>query len=145
MHPYFFGCQYHPEFQSHPNRPSPPFYGFVLAASGQLDGHLPLPPLRGPVALTRRGSSIKRAPAEYATPARGAAASADGSLNGSAPSSPSTLKGSAGPALTLQAGLPAPLEKSPARPVALGQTVPKVNHASGAVGGAAAILGSGAQ
>ena len=34
-HPFFLGCQYHPEFQSHPHRPSPPFLGFVLAASGQ--------------------------------------------------------------------------------------------------------------
>jgi len=34
-HPFFFSCQYHPEFQSHPHRPSPPFHGFVLAASGQ--------------------------------------------------------------------------------------------------------------
>ena len=36
-HPFFFSCQYHPEFQSHPHRPSPPFHGFVLAASGQGD------------------------------------------------------------------------------------------------------------
>jgi hypothetical protein len=36
-HPFFFACQYHPEFQSHPGAPSPPFHGFVLAASGQAD------------------------------------------------------------------------------------------------------------
>ena len=37
VHPFFFGCQYHPEFQSHPHKPSPPFHGFVLAACGHLD------------------------------------------------------------------------------------------------------------
>ena len=37
VHPYFFACQYHPEFQSHPGAPSPPFHGFVLAASGQAE------------------------------------------------------------------------------------------------------------
>lgn len=42
-HPFFFAAQYHPEFQSHPHRPSPPFHGFILAASGQLDGALPMP------------------------------------------------------------------------------------------------------
>ena len=34
-HPFFFGCQYHPEFQSRPFRPSPPFLGFVAASAGQ--------------------------------------------------------------------------------------------------------------
>ena len=34
-HPFFFGCQYHPEFQSRPFRPSPPFYGFVAASAGK--------------------------------------------------------------------------------------------------------------
>jgi CTP synthase len=31
-HPYFFATQYHPEFQSRPNRPSPPFVGLIEAA-----------------------------------------------------------------------------------------------------------------
>ncbi|MGE5212974.1 MAG: CTP synthase, partial [Nitrospirota bacterium] len=31
-HPYFVGCQYHPEFQSKPNRPHPLFKGFIAAA-----------------------------------------------------------------------------------------------------------------
>jgi CTP synthase len=31
-HPFFFGTQYHPEFKSRPNRPSPPFFGLVEAA-----------------------------------------------------------------------------------------------------------------
>ena len=30
-HPYFIGCQYHPEFQSKPNKPHPLFKGFVEA------------------------------------------------------------------------------------------------------------------
>jgi CTP synthase len=31
-HPYFVGCQYHPEFQSKPNHPHPLFRGFITAA-----------------------------------------------------------------------------------------------------------------
>jgi CTP synthase len=31
-HPYFFATQYHPEFKSRPNRPSPPFVGLIEAA-----------------------------------------------------------------------------------------------------------------
>ena len=31
-HPYFIGVQYHPEFKSRPNRPSPPFLGLLQAA-----------------------------------------------------------------------------------------------------------------
>ena len=34
-HPYFVAVQYHPEFKSRPGRPSPPFLGLILAASGQ--------------------------------------------------------------------------------------------------------------
>jgi CTP synthase len=30
-HPYFAGCQYHPEFQSKPNKPHPLFKGFIHA------------------------------------------------------------------------------------------------------------------
>lgn len=30
-HPYFVGTQFHPEFKSRPNRPSPPFQGFIQA------------------------------------------------------------------------------------------------------------------
>lgn len=33
-HPYFVGTQYHPEFKSRPGRPSPPFLGLLMAASG---------------------------------------------------------------------------------------------------------------
>jgi CTP synthase len=30
-HPYFVACQYHPEFQSKPNKPHPLFKGFIQA------------------------------------------------------------------------------------------------------------------
>ena len=33
-HPYYVGVQYHPEFKSRPNRPSPPFLGLLKASSG---------------------------------------------------------------------------------------------------------------
>ena len=35
-HPFFFGCQFHPEFKSRPLRPSPPFQGLIRASSGML-------------------------------------------------------------------------------------------------------------
>jgi CTP synthase len=31
-HPYFVGSQFHPEFRSRPNKPSPLHYGLVRAA-----------------------------------------------------------------------------------------------------------------
>ncbi len=40
QHPYYVGTQYHPEFQSRPMQPSPPFHGLLLAACGQLDQYL---------------------------------------------------------------------------------------------------------
>ena len=36
-HPYYFGTQYHPEFKSRPNRPSPPFLGLVQAAVDRIN------------------------------------------------------------------------------------------------------------
>lgn len=39
-HPYYVGCQYHPEFQSRPLKPSPPFLGLLLAATGGLEDYL---------------------------------------------------------------------------------------------------------
>ncbi|EEC43652.1 predicted protein [Phaeodactylum tricornutum CCAP 1055/1] len=39
-HPYYLGCQFHPEFLSRPLKPSPPFYGLILAATGMLEDHL---------------------------------------------------------------------------------------------------------
>ncbi|CAI5451607.1 unnamed protein product [Caenorhabditis angaria] len=39
-HPYFVGAQFHPEYLSHPLTPSPPFFGLLLAATGQLQSYL---------------------------------------------------------------------------------------------------------
>lgn len=39
-HPFYLAVQYHPEFLSRPNRPSPPFVGLLLAASGKLEAWL---------------------------------------------------------------------------------------------------------
>jgi CTP synthase len=37
-HPYFVGCQYHPEFQSKPNKPHPLFKGFIQACLAHQTG-----------------------------------------------------------------------------------------------------------
>uniref|UniRef100_A0A0N4ZGF0 CTP synthase (glutamine hydrolyzing) n=1 Tax=Parastrongyloides trichosuri TaxID=131310 RepID=A0A0N4ZGF0_PARTI len=56
-HPYFVGCQYHPEYLSHPITPSPPFLGLLLAASGQIEGYLSGEKIPTPIkSLSRRGS-----------------------------------------------------------------------------------------
>lgn len=34
VHPFYFGTQFHPEFKSRPNRPSPPVYAFIAVAAG---------------------------------------------------------------------------------------------------------------
>lgn len=39
VHPYFLACQYHPEFLSRPQRPSPPFLGLLQAALKYGDKH----------------------------------------------------------------------------------------------------------
>ncbi len=39
-HPYFVGVQFHPEFTSRPIKPSPPYFGLLLAASGKLQNYL---------------------------------------------------------------------------------------------------------
>jgi len=33
-HPFYFGVQFHPEFKSRPNRPSPPFFAFACVVAG---------------------------------------------------------------------------------------------------------------
>ncbi|NRD49377.1 CTP synthase, partial [Corallococcus exiguus] len=44
-HPYFVGCQFHPEFKSKPFAPHPLFSGFIGAALAQRDAHrTPAPP-----------------------------------------------------------------------------------------------------
>jgi CTP synthase len=40
-HPYFLACQYHPEFQSKPNKPHPLFKGFIQACLAHPAGHAP--------------------------------------------------------------------------------------------------------
>ena len=40
VHPFFMGTQFHPEFNSRPLHPSPPFVGLLLAATNQLDSFL---------------------------------------------------------------------------------------------------------
>jgi CTP synthase len=40
QHPYYLGTQFHPEFKSRPNRPSPPFYALVAAALGRTEGNV---------------------------------------------------------------------------------------------------------
>ncbi len=37
-HPWFFGCQFHPEYKSKPNQPHPVFVSFVRAALEQARG-----------------------------------------------------------------------------------------------------------
>ena len=40
-HPYYVGCQYHPEFQSKPNKPHPLFKGFIQACLAHQSGDAP--------------------------------------------------------------------------------------------------------
>jgi CTP synthase len=40
-HPYFVGCQYHPEFQSKPNKPHPLFKGFIHACLAKANREQP--------------------------------------------------------------------------------------------------------
>jgi CTP synthase len=40
-HPYFLGCQYHPEFQSKPNKPHPLFKGFIQACLAKANREQP--------------------------------------------------------------------------------------------------------
>jgi CTP synthase len=50
-HPYFVGCQYHPEFQSKPNKPHPLFKGFIqacLARQANPETHAATGPLSPP-------------------------------------------------------------------------------------------------
>jgi len=38
-HPFYVGCQYHPEFKSRPLSPSPPFHGLILASCNMLNDY----------------------------------------------------------------------------------------------------------
>jgi len=50
-HPYFVGVQFHPEYISQPLKPSPPYLGLILAATGQLEAHLRFPRVPSALAL----------------------------------------------------------------------------------------------
>ncbi len=39
-HPFYVAVQYHPEYLSRPLRPSPPYLGLILAATGKLQPFL---------------------------------------------------------------------------------------------------------
>ncbi|KAK4750374.1 hypothetical protein SAY87_027823 [Trapa incisa] len=39
-HPFYVGVQFHPEYKSRPRKPSAPFLGLILAATGQLEAYL---------------------------------------------------------------------------------------------------------
>jgi CTP synthase len=51
-HPWFLGCQFHPELKSRPMRPHPLFAAFVRAAKERRDGTLAEPPGRRTVPAT---------------------------------------------------------------------------------------------
>jgi CTP synthase len=51
-HPYFIACQYHPEFQSKPNKPHPLFRGFIQACVAHPAGDVPRV-AADPLSLTR--------------------------------------------------------------------------------------------
>uniref|UniRef100_A0A0N5AEU3 CTP synthase n=1 Tax=Syphacia muris TaxID=451379 RepID=A0A0N5AEU3_9BILA len=61
-HPYYVGVQCHPEFLSHPMSPSPPFFGLICAASGQLEMYL-----RSPKNLVEDPADIKNETLERTT------------------------------------------------------------------------------
>eukprot|EP00835_Amoeboradix_gromovi_P005790 NODE_584_length_6418_cov_0.079601.p5 type:complete len:126 gc:universal NODE_584_length_6418_cov_0.079601:4546-4169(-) len=39
-HPYYVGCQFHPEYLTRPLKPSPPFLGLILASANLLPTYL---------------------------------------------------------------------------------------------------------
>lgn len=57
-HPYYVATQYHPEFKTRPLKPSPPFLGFILAASNGLDIHLTFLDRKEPPVLGRYSSQV---------------------------------------------------------------------------------------
>jgi CTP synthase len=74
-HPFFMATQYHPEFKSRPGKPSPPFLGLILAASGALNGFFQ----GGPAALPPSPSRPFPSPSK-ARAAREAAAADDAAV-----------------------------------------------------------------
>jgi CTP synthase len=63
-HPYFLGCQYHPEFQSKPFSPHPLFAGFVKAALDQRarkGGNISQPSQQQPEIVVPSGTPVAKA------------------------------------------------------------------------------------
>uniref|UniRef100_A0A915Q060 CTP synthase n=1 Tax=Setaria digitata TaxID=48799 RepID=A0A915Q060_9BILA len=56
-HPYFVGVQFHPEYLSHPLQPSPPFFGLICAASGQLESFLRGSKIPSPVSVLKEAEN----------------------------------------------------------------------------------------
>ncbi len=52
-HPWFIACQFHPEFQSKPQRPHPLFFGLVRAALRHAGAPMSTPPARRPLSIVR--------------------------------------------------------------------------------------------
>ena len=69
-HPYFFGCQYHPEYQSRPLDPSPPFMGFLLAASKQLTDERIGKYVKGRTEVASDGTVRARSPVHAVSPSK---------------------------------------------------------------------------
>jgi len=42
-HPFYIACQFHPEFQSKPNKPHPLFTGFIAACMVEPEKEKPAP------------------------------------------------------------------------------------------------------
>lgn len=65
-HPFFVGVQYHPEFLSRPIKPSPPYFGLLLASVGRLPHYLQkgcrLSPRWGHAPLVARGGGRSLTP-----------------------------------------------------------------------------------
>src|SRR5437763_4047194 len=61
-HPYFVGCQYHPEFQSKPNKPHLLFKGFIAAALAyQAGGKKPITNIeQAPISVSDRELVLQR-------------------------------------------------------------------------------------
>jgi CTP synthase len=61
-HPYFVGCQYHPEFQSKPNKPHPLFKGFIAAALAyQAGGKKPIAAIQqAPISMSNEELVLQR-------------------------------------------------------------------------------------
>src|SRR6266498_4048130 len=58
-HPYFVGCQYHPEFQSKPNKPHPLFKGFIATALAyQVHGAEPGAAIEAPLHTAREDELV---------------------------------------------------------------------------------------